>query len=157
MENKKSLGLAVVLTLFFGPLGLFYATVSGGLIMCLAPFILFGILIFGAFADSTFLVASSFFLIMIFAISYWVICVIWAATAVSSHNSEVSEKEKQAELLRMINYSRPSDISLNISYDSKRISDQELQLNSDRPSLQEWRKKNPKSSINDYYRIYRES
>ena len=35
MQQPKSLGLAIALTIFFGPLGLLYATVKGGVIMIL--------------------------------------------------------------------------------------------------------------------------
>lgn len=32
-SNKKSMGLAIILALFFGPLGLLYSSVTGGIIM----------------------------------------------------------------------------------------------------------------------------
>ena len=36
-KSPKSIGIAILLTILFGPLGLFYASVSGALIMLLAP------------------------------------------------------------------------------------------------------------------------
>ena len=152
--QRKSLGLAVVLTLFFGPLGLFYASVSGGLIMCLSPFILGGILIFGALAESDFLVFSSFLLMMIFAISYWVICIIWSVTAVNEHNREVDEREREAELIRYMTYPKASDAAPQFSNNTIHIHTQESPKIPDKPTLQEWKRNNPNGSINDYYRIH---
>lgn len=152
--QRKSLGLAVVLTFFFGPLGLFYATLSGGLIMCLTPIVLVGILIFGTLAESEFLVFSSFFLMMIFAISYWVICVIWAVAAVNSHNGEVDEREREAELIRYMTYPKASDAAPQFSNNTIHIHTQESPKIPYKPTLQEWRRNNPNGSINDYYRIH---
>jgi hypothetical protein len=152
--KPKSLGLAIVLTLFFGPLGLFYASITGGLIMCLTPVLLFALFIFGAVADSSFLLASSLVLLIVFAVSYWIICVIWAATAVSNHNNKVNDAIRQAELLKQLKETKPTDTSTQNTNVTRQTSIQETQSNSDRPSLQDWKKANPYSSINDYYRIY---
>lgn len=155
LKNTKSLGLAIVLTLFFGPLGLFYASITGGLIMCLTPILLFALLIFSAVADSSFLLASSLVLLIVFAVSYWIICVIWAATAVSTHNNKINDAVRQAELLKKLKETKPTDTSSqNTTSVTRQNSIQETHSNSDRPSLQDWRKVNPHSSINDYYRIY---
>lgn len=152
--KTKSLGLAIVLTLFFGPLGLFYASITGGLIMCLTPVLLFALFIFGAVADSSFLLASSLVLLIVFAVSYWIICVIWSATAVSNHNNKVNEAIRQAELLKQLKETKPTDRSTQNTNVTRQTSIQETKSNSDRPSLQDWGKTNPHSSINDYYRIY---
>jgi hypothetical protein len=152
--KTKSLGLAIVLTLFFGPLGLFYASITGGLIMCLTPVLLFALFIFGAVANSSFLLASSLVLLVVFAVSYWIICVIWAATAVSNHNNKVNDAIRQAELLKQLKETKPTDTSTQNTNVTRQTSIQETQSNSDSPSLQDWRKANPYSSINDYYRIY---
>lgn len=152
--KTKSLGLAIVLTLFFGPLGLFYASVTGGLIMCLTPVLLFALFIFGAVADSSFLLASSLVLLIVFVISYWIICVIWGATAVSNHNNKVNDAIRQAELLKQLKETKPTDTSTLNTNVTRQTSIQETQTNSDRPSLQDWRKANPYSTVNDYYRIY---
>jgi hypothetical protein len=154
LKNTKSLGLAIVLTLFLGPLGLFYASITGGLIMCLTPITLFAVLIFGVVADSSFLFASSFVLLMVFAVSYWIICVIWAATAVSNHNNKVIDRARQSELLKKINETKSRELSTQRSVNVKQTTVQENQSNLDRPTLQDWRKNNPYSSINDYYRDY---
>ncbi len=48
MQPGKSVGVALVLTLFFGPFGMLYSTVTGALIM-LAVLFLGGFLVFGLF------------------------------------------------------------------------------------------------------------
>lgn len=67
----KSMVASLVLTFFFGPLGMLYSTVSGGLIMIVVSIIVavvtlgFGVLI------------------------TWPICMIWGAVAVSQHNARL--------------------------------------------------------------------
>ena len=68
MNNQKSTGVALLLTFLFGPLGLFYATVVGGVVMLL----LGGMII---------VFTAGFGAILI-----WPVCMIWAAVAVSGHN-----------------------------------------------------------------------
>jgi predicted membrane protein len=153
--KTKSLGLAIVLTLFLGPLGLFYASITGGLIMCLIPILLFALFLFGALADSSFILASSLILLIVFAVSYWIICVIWAATAVSNHNNKVVDNVRQAELLRKINESKLVDTSIQKSITERQVTVQETNSNADRPTLQDWIKANPNKGINDYYIKFR--
>lgn len=64
----KSMGIAIILTVLFGPLGMLYSTIIGGVIMLIASVIL-GAVTFGLGLLVT-----------------WPICIIWAAVAVSSHN-----------------------------------------------------------------------
>lgn len=66
---RKSVGTALLLTFFFGPLGMLYSTVAGAVVM------LFVNIVVG-------LVTYGFGLFLT-----WPICMIWAATAASSHNS----------------------------------------------------------------------
>ncbi len=66
--NQKSMGVSFLLTFFFGPLGMFYSTVLGGVVM---------------------LVVSVFVFIVTIGLGTlltWPICIIWAAIATSSHN-----------------------------------------------------------------------
>jgi hypothetical protein len=69
----KSLVLAILLALFLGPIGLFYASVIGALIMlvitAIIGFITFG---FGLFIP-------------------YIICIIWAIIAVNSYNKRIIE------------------------------------------------------------------
>jgi hypothetical protein len=68
---QKSLVLALVLAILFGPFGLFYATVPGAMV---ALIIGIGLAVF-TFGIGIFLV--------------WPLSVIWAAIAVTSHNKKV--------------------------------------------------------------------
>ncbi|MBW5290108.1 MAG: hypothetical protein Rsou_1486 [Candidatus Ruthia sp. Asou_11_S2] len=69
----KSLVVAILLTIFLGPIGLFYASVIGALIMlvitAIVGFITFG---FGLFIP-------------------YIICIIWAIIAVNSYNKKIIE------------------------------------------------------------------
>ena len=68
----KSVGVSIILTVLFGPLGMLYSTVMGGLVMMvvsvIAAFLTFGI---GLFVT-------------------WPICVIWGAMAASGHNKKLT-------------------------------------------------------------------
>jgi hypothetical protein len=66
--GRKSVGLAVALALLLGPLGLFYASVSGGL------FTLFLAIVVGIGTVGLGL------------IPVWILCVAWAYVAVQQHN-----------------------------------------------------------------------
>lgn len=72
--TPKSLGLAIVLTIVFGPLGMLYATVTGGIVMLLVNLVV-GIVTLG------------FGLLVT-----WPIGVIWAAIATNSHNKQLLQR-----------------------------------------------------------------
>ncbi|MCG3119873.1 MAG: hypothetical protein ALAOOOJD_02410 [bacterium] len=64
----KSIGVSLLLTFFFGPLGMLYSTIWGGIIMLIVSIIL-GLITLGL----------SLFLT-------WPICMIWGAVAANSYN-----------------------------------------------------------------------
>ena len=66
---RKSVAVAIVLTIFFGPLGMFYSTVEGALIMCVVTF-------FSMFTGIGLLIA-------------WPACVIWGAMAAENYNARM--------------------------------------------------------------------
>lgn len=67
----KNIGIAILLTVLFGPLGMFYSTIGGAITMCVvSPFLIFGTLGIGA-------------------LIIWPICVIWAAVAADSYNKQL--------------------------------------------------------------------
>lgn len=68
VRAPKSVGVAILLTVFFGPLGMLYSTVPGALVM-MAVSILLAIVTAGL---SVFLT--------------WPICVIWGAMAADAYN-----------------------------------------------------------------------
>lgn len=68
----KSMAASLVLTFFFGPLGLFYASVTGGIVMLLI----------------TFVAAALTFGVSVFIT--WPICMIWAAVATTNYNARLT-------------------------------------------------------------------
>ncbi|RPI18843.1 MAG: FHA domain-containing protein [Ignavibacteriae bacterium] len=70
--SPKSVGVAITLAIFFGPLGMLYSTITGGLVM-LGVSLLLGILTFG----------FSFFFTH-------PVCVVWAALAADAENKKIN-------------------------------------------------------------------
>lgn len=79
--NKKSKLAAFLLVLFFGPIGLFYASVKGGVIMCLL-IVLTWILVFGGlyglFSGSQAGAAAGIGLAIILSFIIYIGSIIWA-------------------------------------------------------------------------------
>jgi hypothetical protein len=69
----KSVGISILLTVLFGPLGMLYSTVPGGVIMMVVSLI----------------VAVVTFAVGLFVT--WPICVVWGAMAASAHNKKLGE------------------------------------------------------------------
>jgi hypothetical protein len=73
----KSVGISIILTLLFGPVGMFYSTVLGGVIMLgVNAFVL-------VLAICTAGIGGLLFLIT------WPICVFWGAMAANSYNKKL--------------------------------------------------------------------
>lgn len=68
VTSTKSMGISIILTVLFGPIGLFYSTIVGGIVMLLINLVV------------GFLTAGIGLLIT------WPICIIWGAVAVKSYN-----------------------------------------------------------------------
>ena len=71
IRQGKSVGLAILLAVLFGPLGMLYATVVGALVMIVV----------------TFLVAL--FTVGLGLVLTWPICILWAALAVAGDKTTV--------------------------------------------------------------------
>jgi hypothetical protein len=84
--KAKSLGLAFLLTLIFGPFGLLYASITGGLIMLLLSIPLF-VFIVKATVEGGILLGLASYFVLIFL--YWIICILWGLIAASSYNSDL--------------------------------------------------------------------
>lgn len=82
----KSMAASVLLTFFFGPLGLFYASVTGGLILTIIAVInyggaaLFSLLTFGYGAVIAWPIAA------LLGFGLWIWAIIWAIIATNEHN-----------------------------------------------------------------------
>lgn len=74
LAKQKSLVSAFLLALLFGPIGLFYASLAGGLMMIIIGAILFIKALTGAW------------------IVLWIICIIWAVWAVIDYNKQSPQK-----------------------------------------------------------------
>lgn len=77
VKNQKSVGLAILLTFLFGPLGMLYSTVLGAIIMFIISAIVGGITL------------------GIGLIFTWPICIIWGALAASKTNNQVIKVNKK--------------------------------------------------------------
>lgn len=71
VSETKSVGVAILLTILFGPLGMLYSTVSGALVMIAVSIVL------------------AFFTLGFSILLTWPISVIWGALAASTHNQRV--------------------------------------------------------------------
>ena len=69
--STKSPGIAILLTILFGPIGMFYSTIPGAILMCLVSLVV-GVLTLGLGLLLT-----------------WPICVLWAALAANAYNKKV--------------------------------------------------------------------
>jgi len=72
----KSMGVSIILTILFGPLGMLYSTILGGVIM--------GVL----FLIIGFLTAGLGLIVL------WPICIVWAAVATNSYNKKLVSGQK---------------------------------------------------------------
>ena len=152
-KSPKSIGIAILLTILFGPIGLFYASVSGAIMMILAPIFLLLLLVFGVSQDNSVLTNLSLGLLIFLALTYWLISIIWAVISVNSYNKEIEdENNRQLALWESLHNKDQNQIVINVNQDSNKLnkSGQGITMSS-KPSLQEWAKNNPSKSINDYY------
>jgi hypothetical protein len=67
----KSVGVAIILTFLFGPLGMFYSTIAGAIVMFVANVL------------AIFLTAGIGLLVT------WPVGIVWAAMAASAHNQKL--------------------------------------------------------------------
>lgn len=74
-KSPKSMGISIALTLFFGPLGMFYSTILGAIVMIIIDIIV-GLITLGLGLLIT-----------------WPIQVIWAAIATSMYNKKLMKGE----------------------------------------------------------------
>ena len=79
---QKSMVAAILLTLFFGPLGLFYASITGGLIM-LAAYAVVLVLSFVTFGMAT----------VLFPL-LWIVTIVWAVLGVQGKDQLVLTQVK---------------------------------------------------------------
>ncbi len=76
VKTEKSMGVTILLTILFGPLGMFYSTITGAIVMMIVS-VLVAIVTFG------------FGLIIT-----WPVCIIWAALATKNYNNNLGVQYK---------------------------------------------------------------
>jgi hypothetical protein len=74
VASTKSVGIAVLLTFIFGPLGLFYSSIWGGIFMLLLALL--------SIPFSVITLGIPYFFI-------WIACIIWGALAANSYNKKL--------------------------------------------------------------------
>ncbi len=126
IREKKSIVVTLLLTIIFGPIGLLYATIIGGIIMT-APF-----LIFFFYLNDTMLAIGSTIVYLPFA---WVISIIWGMIAVSIYNKRVEKAQYQSIIA-----------AINAPAKEKQITTEATEK-----QMLKWLKENPEKTANDYY------
>lgn len=130
-KSPKSVGVSIILAIALGPLGLFYASVFGGIVMTLLPILIGCVLLYNTLLVGEFSIFHLFGTLVtywIFILIHWVSTVAWAVWATLEYNSEL-----EAEYKTQLDYGR---------------NDFYLDRNS---NFSEWLKSNPGKSLNDYY------
>jgi len=69
--SPKSVGIAIILTVLFGPLGMFYSTVAGAIIMMVVS------------------VVAAVLTVGIGLLVTWPICIVWGAVSANSYNKKL--------------------------------------------------------------------
>jgi hypothetical protein len=155
-KSPKSVGLALVLTILFGPIGLFYASISAALTMIFAPVLVLVLFLIGILQENTVLMSLSAGFLLFFLLTYWLVCIIWAVISVKKYNKRIEyENNRQFKLWDSLYGKGQKQVVVNVSRDFSELSTSgQGQADSPKPSLQEWAKSNPGKSISDYYAKY---
>lgn len=74
LPPRKSVGVALLLTFFFGPFGMFYSTVGGALVMLAAS-------IFGSLVVGVLTLGLGW---LVWGPAVWVVCMVWGCLAAAS-------------------------------------------------------------------------
>lgn len=99
LPAQKSVGVAFVLTFFFGALGMLYATVPGALILIGVSLgaILLATLAIALLSVVTLGIGSVLFgLVPLIGVAAWITSIIWGCVAVSRHNERLRAQYAQA-------------------------------------------------------------
>ncbi len=159
VKSTKSVGIGILLTFLIGPIGLFYSTVWGGIIMTFSPIVLLVFLFLGMSIESEFIQAISGVTIIVYLVFWWLICMIWSAIAIKQYNKRIMNQSKYNISYHPVNTTTGSPSYL--ENNTKQLAFRETNLlpvenlNSDVPNIQDWLKANPNKGINDYYMKFR--
>jgi hypothetical protein len=143
----------------FGPLGLFYSTVFGGIVMTFSPILLLVIFFLGLDMQSeviSIIAGAAFLIIWGF---YWLICMIWSAVAISQHNKRIMEESRYNDAYHRGDSTSNAPSSLD-NYRNQQVYQPTKTLptesvNDEVPNIQSWLRANPDKGVNDYYIKFR--
>jgi hypothetical protein len=159
VKSTKSVGLGILLTLLLGPIGLFYSTVWGGIIMTFGPVLLIVLGFLGMSIQSEFMQLVASATLIIYLLLWWLICLVWSVIAVNQYNRKIMSRSI---------YNTPHYPVRAGTESPSYIADNKKQLpsspthpldrgsfNQDVPNIQDWLRANPDKGINDYYIKFR--
>jgi hypothetical protein len=155
VKSTKSVGIGILLTLLLGPIGLFYSTVWGGMIMTFGPILALVIFFLGLSFGNEFIQAIFGVTFIVIWVFWWLICIIWSVIAVNQYNKKIMKQSNYN-----ISYYPDNSTIESPSYlenyrkqlpsrETNRLPEENL--NKDVPKIQDWLKANPGKGINDYY------
>ncbi|MFE5776681.1 hypothetical protein [Brachybacterium sp. NPDC056505] len=94
----KSVGVAFVLTFFFGVFGVFYSSVTGALVLIgiTVGLLVLSTIVFGILSVLTMGIGTVLFgLVPLIGVGAWIASIIWGCTAASNHNQRVQAQYAQ--------------------------------------------------------------
>ncbi|UEJ82127.1 hypothetical protein Bra3105_14965 [Brachybacterium halotolerans subsp. kimchii] len=94
----KSVGVAFVLTFFFGVFGVFYSSVTGALVLIgiTVGLLVLSTIVFGILSVLTMGIGAVLFgLVPLIGVGAWIASIIWGCTAASNHNQRVQAQYAQ--------------------------------------------------------------
>ena len=159
VKSTKSVGIGILLTLLLGPIGLFYATIWGGLIMTFTPIIIYVVVFTGIFIGNEFMMIIGGLTSLVYIIFWWLICIIWAAIAIKKYNQNLIAQSNsftghfpdypghRFHSNHGDHHNQWGTMHTNLPPPHE--------LDNDVPDIQEWLKLNPGKGINDYYAHFR--
>ncbi len=159
VKSTKSVGVGILLSLLLGPIGLFYSSVWGGIIMTFSPIVLLVIFFFGlSFESESLQIVSGVAFIVCWAF-WWLICMIWSVIAIGQYNRRIMNRSNYSTSTYQVSLNRESSPYLSnhtnqLAYRETNLLPKEIP-NNDTPGIQEWLKANPNKGINDYYVKFR--
>ena len=159
VKSTKSVGIGILLTFLFGPIGLFYATVFGGIVMTFSPILLLVIFFLGLDMQSEVISIIAGMTLLFGLIFWWLICMIWSAIAVTQYNKRIMEESKYNDAYNRVDSTSNAPSSLDHyrnqqAYQPTKILPAES-VNDENPNIQSWLKSNPDKGVNDYYIKFR--
>jgi hypothetical protein len=92
IKNTKSHGIAILLLIVLGPIGLFYSSILGGIVMTLIIPVIIGYL----FLSGTIPTSIFGIFIIIAAIIYYIVLFTWSVISINKYNNRVSNTKMGA-------------------------------------------------------------